>query len=123
VKTLPTVIASASRNLGIEVIAFEVAEHVPNRDAVGFYHEVRLEPSGEPSRLAVLFSGTVMAVQPEIFGLPTLGDREATFRTFAETAIGDYLDQNALPEFSPSGLPATNACSRDAGLAFAIRPR
>ena len=54
-KTLPTVIASAGQNLGIEVIAYEGAEHVPNRDAGGFYHEVRLEPSGEPSRLAVLF--------------------------------------------------------------------
>jgi hypothetical protein len=106
VKTLPTVIASSSRNVGIEVVAYERAERIENRDAVGFYHDVRLQPAGELSRLAVLFSGTVMAVKPELFGLPTLGDREATFRTYAETAIGDYLDREGLPDFTPSGVSA-----------------
>jgi hypothetical protein len=106
-KRLPAVIASADRDLGVEIIAFDGADRIPNRDAVGFYFHVRLQPSGELSRVAVLFSGTVMAVRPEAFGLPTLGDREETFRTLAETAIGDFLDSDGLPAFTPSGAPAT----------------
>jgi hypothetical protein len=106
VKKLPTVVASAKRDIAIELIAFDGVHDIVNRDAVGFYHDVRLSPQGEPSRLAVLFSGTVMAVKPEAFGLPTLGDRESTFRTFAESAIGDFLDDSGLPEFTPGGVPA-----------------
>jgi hypothetical protein len=105
-KQLPTVIASPGKDLAIELVAFDGVDAIPNRDADGFYHDVRLEPQGDKSRLAVLFSGTVMAVQPSAFGLPMLGDRETTFRTFAESAIGDYLDNNGLPEFTPSGVSA-----------------
>ena len=105
-KELPTVVASASRDSAIELLEFDGAGHIPNRDAVGFFFHVRLQPGGEPSRLAVVFSGTVMAVKPEAFGLPSLGDRENTFLTFAETAIGDSLDEHGLPEFTPSGVSA-----------------
>lgn len=105
-KTLPTVIASSVNDVAVELIAFDAADPVPNRDAVGYYHDVRLKPQDPKSRLAVLFSGTVMAVQPTAFGLPILGDRETTLRTFAESAIGDYLDETGLPEFTPSGVSA-----------------
>jgi hypothetical protein len=111
VKKLPSVIAGARRDVAIEVVAFDGAHRIPNRDAIGFYHDVRLTPQGALSRLAVLFSGTVMAVRPEAFGLPALGDRETTFRTFAEAAIGDYLDGEGLPPFTPSGVePAKIDC-------------
>lgn len=105
-KRLPTVIASASRDIAVELMEFDGVDRIPNRDAVGFYFRLRLHPEGEPSRLAVVFSGTVMAVRPEAFGLPTLGDRETSFITFAETAIGDFLDDTGLPEFATSGAPA-----------------
>ena len=105
-KRLPIVIASASKDLGIEVFAFDGVHRVENRDAVGFYFDVRLEPGGRTSRIAVLFSGTVMSVKPESFGLPNLGDRQSTFTMFAEAAIGDFLDENGLPTFAPSGVPA-----------------
>lgn len=105
-KTLPTVIASPSRDLAIEVLVFEGADWIPLRDAVGYYFDVRLQPSAKVSRVAVMFSGTVMAVKPEAFGLPSLGDRDSTFRMFAEAAIGDFLDENGRPEFTPSGTAA-----------------
>lgn len=105
-KNLPTVMASAMQELGVEVLEFQGADSIPNRDAVGFYYRLRLQPGGEPSRVSVLFSGTVMSVRPEAFGLPTLGDREATFRAFAETAIGDFLDDTGAPPHTPSGVSA-----------------
>jgi hypothetical protein len=106
VKNFPTVIASASRDVAIEVLRFDGADRITNRDAIGFYFDIRLEPGGEPSRLAVVFSGTVMAVKPEAFGLKSFGDREANFIAFAEAAIGDALDDSGLPEFTPSGTSA-----------------
>ena len=105
-KTLPTVVASATNRAAIEVVAFEGAHKIENRDAVGFYFEIRREPGAETSRLAVLFSGTVMAVRHDLFDLPPLGDRQSTFITFAEAAIGDYLDESGLPEFTPAGSSA-----------------
>jgi hypothetical protein len=47
-----------------------------------------------------------MAVRPEAFGLPAFGDRQSTFITFAEAAIGDFLDDSGLPEFTAAGAPA-----------------
>lgn len=44
--------------------------------------------------LVVRFSGTVMGVRPEEFGLPAIGDRQMTFRMFAEAAIGDSMDES-----------------------------
>jgi hypothetical protein len=49
-----------------------------------------------------------MAVRPEAFGLPSLVDREASFRTFAETAIGDFIDDNGAPAFTPAGVTAAS---------------
>ena len=106
VKTLPMVIASPSRNIAIEVTAFDGAHAIENRDAVGYYFDVLLEPRGKRSRLAVMFSGTVMAVRPDAFGLPAVRDRDAAMLTFAEAAIGDSLDADRLPAFTPSGVSA-----------------
>ena len=94
------------RDQAIEVIAFDGAHAIENRDAVGYYFDVRLEPRGKESRLAVMFSGTVMAVRPDAFGLPVVRDRETAMLTFAEAAIGDSLDADGLPEFTPSGVSA-----------------
>jgi hypothetical protein len=105
-KNLPTVVASPARDLGIELTSFDGSHPIENRDAIGFYYNVRLQPSGEASRVAVLFSGTVLAVRPDAFGLPSFGDRETALRTFAESAIGDFLEDNGLPEFTPSGVAA-----------------
>jgi hypothetical protein len=86
-KNLPTVVASSK---------FDGDDPISNRDAIGFYFDVRLQPNTQ-SRVAVLFSGTVMMVGPQAFGLPDLGDREATFRMFSEAAIGDFIESNGLP--------------------------
>lgn len=107
-KHLPTVIASPARDLAVEALEFGGADRIPNRDAVGYFFSLRLQPSAEPVGIAVLFSGTVMAVRPEAFGLPKMVDREASFRTFAETAIGDFVDENGLPVFTPNGVGAAN---------------
>jgi hypothetical protein len=107
----PTVLASARRDIALELIEFEGAERVQNRDARGYYFMVRLEPKGPESRVAVVFSGTVLAVKPDAFGLPEFGDRDTTFRIFAEAAIGDYLDDQGLPEFAGRGtLPVYIDC-------------
>jgi hypothetical protein len=105
-KPLPCVIATRDGMAGLEVIEFEGAEGIPNRDALGFYFTVRLAPVGEPSRLAVVFSGTVLAVRPRAFGLPELGGRDDTLTQFSLAAIGDYMDEHGLPEFTPSGVSA-----------------
>lgn len=90
----------------LEIIAFDGVDRIANRDAVGYYFHVRLEPDGELSRIAVVFSGTVFAVKPSAFGLPELGDREETFIQFSLAGIGDYLDEHGPPEFTPSGTSA-----------------
>jgi hypothetical protein len=77
------------RDQAIEVIAFDGAHAIENRDAVGYYFDVRLEPRGKQSRLAVMFSGQVMAVRPDAFGLPVVRDREPA-----------SLDADGLPEFT-----------------------
>ena len=104
-KSLPTAIASASRDTAVELLAFEGSDPIPNRDAVGLYLALRLQPSGEPSRLAVLFSGTVLAVRPEAFGLPSAGDRDSSLQVFAQAAVGDSLDEST-PPFTPGGVAA-----------------
>lgn len=106
-KSLPTTIASALRPESLEIVEFEGAHRMPNRDAVGFYFAVRLQPRGETSRIVVIFSGTVMGVKPEAFGLPALPSRDEAFVMFAETAIGDALDASGLPERSADGGSAT----------------
>lgn len=104
--TFPKVLADAGRKVALELVSFDGADRIPMRDAVGFYFNVRLSPDGEISRVAVVFSGTVMAVKPEAFGLRALPTRDATFVMFAEAAIGDYLESTGLPEFTPSGASA-----------------
>lgn len=105
-KSLPTTIVSPARDTAIEVLSFGGAHAIENRDAVGYYYHVRLSPGVEPSRLAVQFSGRVMAVRPDAFGLPATPDRSAAMRIFAEAAIGDYLDERGLPDHTPSGTSA-----------------
>lgn len=106
-KPIPCVIATRDGTAGLEVMAFDGTHGIPNRDALGFYFTVRLTPDGEPTRLAVLFSGTVLAVKPRAFGLPELGGRDDTFSQFSLAAIGDYLDEHGLPDFTPSGVSPT----------------
>jgi hypothetical protein len=106
VKTLPTVIAAPNKNVALEVLEFQAADRIPNRDALGFYFYVRLAPGEPKSRVAVVFSGTVYGVELEAFGLPGIADPVSRFRVFAEGAIGDYLCEHGLPSFTPSGVPA-----------------
>lgn len=92
-KDLPTVITSQSGNSAVLVESFEGMEHAGNRDATDFLF-VGSNAEAKSRPFIVRFSGTVMAMSPEAFGFPLFGDREATFRTFAEAAIGDYLDEH-----------------------------
>ncbi len=85
---------------------FEGAHRIPNRDAVGFFYTIRRSPDEDPSRLAVLFSGTVMYISTEAFELPTYQDKTERFAVFAEAALGDFLDENGLPDHTPSGVSA-----------------
>jgi hypothetical protein len=105
-KELPTVIASPNRDLGLAVLEFEGVDGIPNRDATGFYYTVERAPQEQPSRLAVLFSGTVFYVNTDAFGLPPLEDKEARFRIFAEAAMGDFLVEHGLPDHTPGGTAA-----------------
>src|SRR5262245_41144443 len=102
-KALPPVFASAINQGGLLVEEFACAEHVPNRGAVDFIVRLRSAPNDTSRSLAVSFSGTVMVVRAEAFGLPSFGDRQATFRTFAEAAIGDELDARGAMELGEPG--------------------
>jgi len=93
-KTLPTVIASSVRDASLGLDLFDGTERAQNRDAFDFAFRARTGPTSEQRLLVVRFSGTVMAVRSEAFGLPALGDRQAIFRMFAEAAIGDSLDES-----------------------------
>ncbi len=111
VTSYPKVLASPQRDVAIELLEFEGSERIQNRDARGYYFTLRLKPKGTASRVGVIFSGSVLVVKPNAFGLPDFGDRETAFRIFAEAAIGDYLDDNGLPEFAGHGTkPAYIDC-------------
>ncbi len=106
-KTLPTVTASPTRDLGIELVEFEGVDRIANRDAVGYYYTIQRMPDESKSRLAVLFSGTVFYINTDAFDLPRIEDKQERFRVFAEAAIGDYLDEVGLPNHTPGGESAT----------------
>lgn len=103
-KNLPTVVACGAN--AIALLEFQGRDRVPNRDAVGFYYYVKLEPDRDVSRVAVIFSGTVMYVDTSPFGLPAIADKTARFTIFAEAALGDFLASQGLPDFTPSGVQA-----------------
>jgi len=105
-KELPAIVASRDGSRAIEVLEFEGVDRIANRDAVGYYFTIRRAPDAEPSRVAVVFSGTIFAVKPSAFGLPELNEREATFVQFAMARLGDFLDEVGLPEDTPSGVAA-----------------
>ena len=86
-KDIPTVVAARDGSSAVELVEFEGADKIANRDAIGFYYTVRLKPAEDLSRLIVLFSDTVFYIKPEQFSLPELGDRERNFRMFSEAAI------------------------------------
>ncbi len=93
-KNLPTVVASPLNDASVALDAFDSIVRVVNRDAVDVLFVARTSSTSRQRLLGVRFSGTVMAVRLESFGLPNIGDRAAAFRTFAETAIGDELDES-----------------------------
>jgi hypothetical protein len=105
-KTLPTVVASPARDLGLAVLEFQEPHPIANRDATGYYYKVRLTPDARYTRVAVLFSGTVFYVNTDAFGLPSIPDKQTRFTVFAEAAIGDYVVEHGLPESTPSGTAA-----------------
>ncbi|HEX4562415.1 MAG TPA: hypothetical protein VH113_11330, partial [Gemmatimonadales bacterium] len=105
-KALPTVVVSPARDLGLALLEFDEVSAIPNRDATGFYYRVQRGAQDPKSRLAVLFSGTVLYVNTDAFGLPAIGDKQTRFRIFAEAAIGDFLDEYGMPDFTPSGTAA-----------------
>ncbi len=90
-KPLPTIVASRTGEHVLTLVDFDGADGVPDRDAVAFYFRA-LNSSAEVVRFGVMFSGTVLAVRPDAFGLPAVADREEGFKTFSLAALGDYLD-------------------------------
>lgn len=102
-KLIPTVIASPERDSAIALTEFSYAAGINQRDAVGFYHEIKRYPDSETSRIAVVFSGTVYNVKLGAFDIPDIEDKELRFRVFAHAAIGDFLDSEGLPEFAADG--------------------
>jgi hypothetical protein len=83
--------------MGIELLQFDGAERIGNRDAVGYYYTVRLSPDEQSKRIAVLFSGTVY-VSSDAFDLPKIEGKGERFRIFSEAAIGDELDERGISE-------------------------
>lgn len=102
----PTAVVSRNGSLGIEILEFEGSDRIANRDATGFYYTTRPEPGKDKSRLAVLFSGTSFLYTPSSFGLPILGNRDTNFQQFALAAIGEYLDREGVPPYTPGGVQA-----------------
>lgn len=96
-KSIPTVLASKDGSCAVKVLAFEGADRIPNRDAVGYYFVLE-NPEKESVRVGVVFSGTVMMVSPEAYGLPLGPDRTTTFTGFGLAAIGEELDREGVPE-------------------------
>lgn len=105
-RSLPTVIASRDGERAFEVVHFDGVDRIANRDATGYYFRVRLEPDGELSRLAVIFSGTVLYLGPESLGLADIEDRDERFVQYSLAAMGDFIDDYELPPFTPSGTTA-----------------
>lgn len=96
---------SKSGEHSLTVLQFDGADRVSNRDAVGYYFRTT-NREGDVIRLAVLFSGTVLAVKPEAFGLAPVLDREMGLQSFSLAAIGDHLDTVGMLEPTP---PSTSA--------------
>jgi hypothetical protein len=92
-KTLPTVIAGIRAGAAISLDEFDDILRAPNRDAFDYVFRARSAPTVDRGILVVRFSGTVMGVRPADFDLPEYEDRRSVFRTFAEAAIGDVLEE------------------------------
>lgn len=104
-KAFPTVVASRDGERVLRIVEFQGVDHVPNRDAVAYYFS-STDLNGDRIRFGVMFSGTVLAVGAEAFGLPVIPDRETRLVTFALAAVGDYLDDGAVLEPTPPSTPA-----------------
>jgi len=103
----PAVLMSLDGTTALEVLEYEGRERISNRDAVGYYFTVRLAPGGAKSRLCVMFSGTtLMYLNPKELGVPDFDNQEFFFVQVAEARIGQMLDEQGLPEPTPSGVPA-----------------
>lgn len=102
-KKIPTVVASIARRSALSIEQSLGVEPVVNRDAVDALFIVRLAPQEPEKLMAVRFSGTVMAIRPEAFGLPSGGDRTTAMQAYAEAAIGDALDDDELPPLEGRG--------------------
>ena len=100
------VVSSLDSGIALGLVEFEGVHRIANRDAVGFYFTTQSVPSAPKGRIAVLFSGTSILAKPEYFGLPDFGDRDTNFLQFALAAVGDFLDENGAPPFTPSGVSA-----------------
>jgi hypothetical protein len=122
-KKIPTVLASRDGRHRVEVNSFDGSDRISNRDAVGYYFRLRLEPNGDLTRVSVVFSGIVMVTTPDAFGVPASNNREENFMGFSLAALGDYLDEEGLPRFVKSGEPAPHVeCFSPHFQAWADRP-
>jgi hypothetical protein len=101
-----SVITSRSGALAVRLVNYDGLYPLPGRDAHGLYFDVQLQPASDPSRLAVLFSGLSIGSEWSWYGLPEITDKERRLIPFAEAAVGEQLDSNGLPDFTPSGVDA-----------------
>lgn len=104
-KRIPTVVVSRDGEQRVAVTEFSGSQRVPNRDAVGYYFVLN-DSDGQRIRVGVIFSGTVLAIRPEAFELPSADDREESMVTFALAAMGDHLEEEGLPPPTGAGEPA-----------------
>lgn len=102
-----TAIVSLDGKTAVEIINYEGHYPISNRDADGYYFAVRATPTGEVSRLNVMFSGLGLAtLSPAGLETPDFGDKEVFFVQIAHAQIGEFLDTNGPPPPTPSGAPA-----------------
>jgi len=101
-----TIVTSRDGALGVHLTYFEGKDRISGRDAIGFYFTALLNPRSDRTRLAVLFSGWTTRIRWEGFDLPDIPDDDERLVLFCEAAVGDFLDEQGLPPFTPSGASA-----------------
>ena len=95
-KEFPTVVSSRDGHIQIEVLGFLGSEGLTDQSAVGFYFHVRVEPHGEPIRVAVIFSKMVMALGLQGLNLPKEVDHTLTFSSLSLARIGDHIESEGF---------------------------
>jgi hypothetical protein len=105
----PSVVTSRGGTEALEILSFQGAGGVPNRDAWAFNFLVRTAPAVEPFGVGVVFGGMTLKFGDPLAGLgvPSSATPELAFVYLAEARIGDYIDEEGFPEPPENGRFAT----------------